>query len=145
MCGGCHVLSHFSLSCLNDTLLSLPFKEKHFSEIETYLKRKHEGIQSIQAVDKEDLETVSSQLWCVVHSISRKALTDKASFTAQKINHLTGLRKKCMRVNFWTVKDLLEVRQSIVKDIEKNKRRKGIATTYDDSQLNMYTSHYCIV
>ncbi len=50
-----------------------------------------------------------------------------------------------MRVNFWTVKDLLEVRQSIVKEIEKNKRRKGIATTYDDSQLNMYTLHHCIV
>jgi hypothetical protein len=50
--------STFKVTVPHSPYFYLDVKEKFIPEVEAYLKRKYEGLQNIQSVDKEDLEMV---------------------------------------------------------------------------------------
>lgn len=48
-------------------------------------------------------------------------------------NHLTGLKRIYLRVNFMTVQSLLAVRDELLPMIKKNRERQGLADVYSSS------------
>ena len=85
-------------------------KEKYMGEVEEFLRRTFgKEISSISSVEKEDLDLV---------------------------NHLSGLKRKYMKVGFQTIQALLSVRGKLMGKIKKNRRRLGIEETYSDMHQN---------
>ena len=81
-------------------------KEKYLAEVEEFLRRTFgKEISSISTVEKEDLDLV---------------------------NHLSGLKRRYMKVGFLTIQALLSVRGKLMGKIKKNRRRLGIEETYSD-------------
>jgi DNA polymerase epsilon subunit 1 len=79
--------------------------DKHFGEVEQWLRRKHEKhISQVETVLKEDLEVK---------------------------NHLTGIKKPYLRISFHTVQGLLAVRNDLLPLIEKNKQRLNLSEIYE--------------
>ena len=71
-------------------------RESNFSEVESALRRKFPDISTIRAVDKEDLELK---------------------------NHLSGLKRRYMRLSFVSVQALLGVRRDLFAIVDRNKKR----------------------
>lgn len=81
-------------------------KEKYLLDVEEFLRRTFtKEISGVAVVDKEDLELA---------------------------NHLSGLKRRYMKVSFLTVQALLSVRGKLMGKIKKNRRRLGIEETYAD-------------
>lgn len=81
-------------------------KEKYVVEIEDFLKRTFsKEISNIVNVEKEDLELV---------------------------NHLSGLKRRYMKISFLTVQALIAVRAKLMGKVKKNRRRLGIEETYSE-------------
>jgi DNA polymerase epsilon subunit 1 len=85
-------------------------KEKYLMEVEEFLRRTFgKEVSVVQTVDKEDLELV---------------------------NHLSGLKRRYVKVSFLTIQALLSVRGKLMGKIKKNRRRLGIEETYADMHQN---------
>ena len=124
-------------------MLTTPSKqEKFIPEVEAYLKRKYEGVQNIQSVDKEDLEMVRHRPSSCTVQLSR-CLSLTLSTTPTQSNHLNGLRKRYLKISFHTIKDLLGMRKDLMKIIDANRKKKGLGSAYD-GDLGMYV-HACFV
>ncbi len=85
-------------------------KEKYLAEVEEFLRRTFgKEVSQVATVDKEDLELV---------------------------NHLSGLKRRYVKVSFLTIQALLSVRGKLMGKIKKNRRRLGIEETYADMHQN---------
>jgi DNA polymerase epsilon subunit 1 len=85
-------------------------KEKYLGEVEEFLRRTFgKEVAQVAAVDKEDLELT---------------------------NHLSGLKRRYLRVSFQTIPALLGVRGKLMGKIKKNRRRLGIEETYSEMHQN---------
>lgn len=67
-------------------------------EVQSYLESKLERIESIELVEKVDLE---------------------------EINHLSGRKKEYLKINFRTVKDLTNAKMPVKSIIDKRRRRQN--------------------
>ncbi|EGG20436.1 putative DNA polymerase epsilon subunit A [Cavenderia fasciculata] len=91
-------------------------KEGHQSEVESYLKRKYENkIAGIEACEKEDLDLE---------------------------NHLSGIKKVYLKIRFFNVQTLMEIRNELIPIIKKNKIRVSTTEAYEDpySKYNSISS-----
>eukprot|EP01133_Synstelium_polycarpum_P000195 gene195-234_t len=80
-------------------------KDGHHAEVEAYLKRKYEQkIAAIEIVDKEDLDLE---------------------------NHLSGLRRKYLKIKFHNVQTLLEIRSELAPVVKRNLLRQSTSEAYD--------------
>ncbi|EFA77319.1 putative DNA polymerase epsilon subunit A [Heterostelium album PN500] len=81
-------------------------KDNHHTEVETYLKRQYENkIAGIDLIDKEDLDLE---------------------------NHLSGIKKKYLKIRFHNVQTLLEIRSDILPLVKRNKLRQSTTEAYED-------------
>ncbi|KAJ4869219.1 DNA polymerase epsilon catalytic subunit A [Raphanus sativus] len=75
------------------------------SEVEAYLRRKYERqVADIEIVEKEDLDLK---------------------------NHLSGLRKKYLKVSFDTVQQLMEVKRDLSHIVERNQAKFDALEAYE--------------
>ncbi|KAN0014469.1 hypothetical protein ACTFIU_000787 [Dictyostelium citrinum] len=91
-------------------------KEGHHSEVESYLKSTYEkDIAGIDIMDKEDLDLE---------------------------NHLSGLKRKYLKIRFHNVSTLLSVRNDLFPIIKRNKQKSNTSEAYEDEALNKILNTY---
>ncbi|KAH3743851.1 DNA polymerase epsilon catalytic subunit A [Pelomyxa schiedti] len=112
----------FKVSLLFMPYFYLIVQEQYYREVEAELRRTYEtSIESMECVEKEDLTLK---------------------------NHLSGLRKKCMKVNFLAVPTLVRIRSELDPIIQANKQRTEMSHAYDafsttsSSSSNRHISSY---
>ncbi|GAB4815178.1 hypothetical protein N2152v2_002224 [Parachlorella kessleri] len=82
----------------------LQVKDDLEMEVDSYLRRKFEGaIKDVEVVFKEDLDLK---------------------------NHLSGLRRKLLKLTFWNMDTLNQVRREVAPIVGRNKRRKEGTSAY---------------
>ncbi|KAK9830879.1 hypothetical protein WJX81_001263 [Elliptochloris bilobata] len=73
-------------------------------EVEAYLRRKHPAaISAVEAVAREDLDLK---------------------------NHLSGLQRRLLKVSFWTVQALMDVKHELAPAVRRNRAREATTTAY---------------
>ncbi|EMS53029.1 DNA polymerase epsilon catalytic subunit A [Triticum urartu] len=80
-------------------------KEKTELEVEAYLRRRYEGeIADIEIIEKEDLDLK---------------------------NHLSGLKRKYLKIQFDTVQQLMRVRSDLMHVVEKNEEERDAVDAFE--------------
>ncbi|KAF0934637.1 hypothetical protein E2562_026131 [Oryza meyeriana var. granulata] len=80
-------------------------KDKMELEVEAYLRRRYEGdISDIEIIEKEDLDLK---------------------------NHLSGLKRKYLKIQFDTVQQLMRVRNDLLHVVEKNEEELNAAEAFE--------------
>ncbi|KAJ2357938.1 DNA polymerase epsilon catalytic subunit [Coemansia sp. RSA 2618] len=76
-------------------------------DVEEWLVRKHERIESVETVEREDLHMA---------------------------NHLTGARRRLVKLVFHNVNDLMAVRRELQPLVRRNSRRRELVSAYADAE-----------
>ncbi|GLU18367.1 hypothetical protein SLE2022_346730 [Rubroshorea leprosula] len=97
-------------SCFKSKYIFRPYfyaltKDKMEMDVEVYLRRRYERqIAQIEIVEKEDLDLK---------------------------NHLSGLCKRCLKISFDTVQQLMDVKRDLVHVVERNREKFDAGEAYE--------------
>ncbi|CAN6606997.1 DNA polymerase epsilon catalytic subunit A [Trichomonascus vanleenenianus] len=117
--GGLAAVDYYFLDeeggCFKSTLQYYPYfllsiKNGHDSEVEEFLRRKLEGF----------------------HKNTERLVKDDLSLP----NHLLGIKRNLIKVNFNNVSDLLTARKELRPIIDRNKRKQETAESYEEVSLS---------